>query len=68
MAYVWDEQVDEIRFYLDGRRVLQKSWGSAVADADCNGVGKRVAIGHSHPGYTYGGEVELAGFIFLASL
>jgi len=60
MAFVWDELSDEIRFYLDGTLVLQKPWGSAVANADCNGVGKRVAIGHSHPGYTYGAEVEIA--------
>ena len=60
MAFVWDERADEIRFYLDGSKVLQKRWGSAVTSADCNGIGKRVAIGHSHPGYTYGGEVELS--------
>ena len=59
MSFVFDEAVDMIRFYIDGTLVIQKPWGSAVAQADCNGPGKRLALGHSHPGNTYPGQVEV---------
>jgi hypothetical protein len=59
LSFTWDEVDDTVRFYVDGTLVTQTPWGSAVTGADCNGAGKRVSFGHSHPGYTYGGEVEI---------
>jgi len=61
IAYQFDEIDDVTRFFLDGVMVYETAYGKPVSQADCvNTGGKRWSLGHSHPGYTYGQEVEVA--------
>lgn len=60
IAYQFDEVDDVTRFFLDGDLVYSHPYGKPVSQADCVGAGKRWTLGHSHPGYTYGREVEVA--------
>lgn len=62
LAFQWDETDDRVRFFIDGTLAIDKPWGSSVSNADCAGPGKRIAFGHSHPGYTYGATVEVFDF------
>ena len=59
-AYVFDEADDKVKVYMDGTMVFESDWGGPIESVDCVGPGKRWAFGRSHPGYTYGGEVEFA--------
>ena len=35
---------------------------SSIRECDCVGANRRLAIGHSNPGYTYGAVVEIYDF------
>ena len=60
MAYQFDEDSDKTRLYMDGIMVFESAHGVPISGADCAGNGKKWSIGHSHPGYTYGGPIEFA--------
>ena len=62
IGFTLDEVSDTARFWLDGSLVWEGPWGSSVTGADCAGSDKLVALGHQHPGWTYGAEVEIHDF------
>ena len=60
VAFQLDSASDQANLYMDGRLAWQGEWGSAVREGDCGGeVGRKIAFGHSTPGWTYGAEVLL---------
>jgi len=63
MALVFDETTDIVKFYMDGKFVVDGPWGSAVTGADCNGPNKFMALGRYGPfDYTYGADVDIYDF------
>jgi hypothetical protein len=65
VALQFDQVSDVIRFFLDGFLVSTVAASVPISSADCTPTGEgashsnKVALGHSHPGYTYGRTVEL---------
>ena len=60
IAYQFDEVDDVTRFFLDGAMLYEKQYGKPVVQADCAGPNTKWSLGHLHPGYQYGREVEVA--------
>lgn len=59
LTMVFDEESDNVRYYMDGVKAWEGAWLSKVRNADCNGGNKTVTLGRSWPGYTYGQPVEI---------
>lgn len=59
VALQFDESTDRLRLFMDGKQIISTSFDSAVSKSDCTGSNRKLAIGHSNPGWTYGQEVEL---------
>lgn len=60
MSLQFDEITDMFRLYMDGTLVFEDPWGGPVSAVDCVGKGKKWSLGHAHPGYNLGAEVEFA--------
>ena len=63
VAFSLDSASDQASLFMDGRLAWLGDWGSAVAEGDCGGeLGRKIAFGHSIPGWNYGAEVEVYDF------
>ena len=66
MALQFNEASDHLLLFIDGNKVFESAWGggtNTISRADCQGLGKKWALGHSHPGDTYSGEAEIADMV-----
>ena len=56
MAWVFNEDTDNLEFYLDGTKIHTAYWGKSVKSMDCGPV--NVSIGFRYPDRTYGADAE----------
>uniref|UniRef100_A0A7S0W9M5 Polycystin cation channel PKD1/PKD2 domain-containing protein n=1 Tax=Hemiselmis tepida TaxID=464990 RepID=A0A7S0W9M5_9CRYP len=56
VTFVYNEDTDDLEYYLDGVLTYKSYWGKSVKEMDCGPV--NVSIGYRWPGYTYGASVE----------
>ena len=56
MAWVFNEDTDNLEFYLDGLLAHTAYWGKSVKSMDCGPV--NVSIGFRYPDRTYGADAE----------
>uniref|UniRef100_A0A7S1DHJ7 Polycystin cation channel PKD1/PKD2 domain-containing protein n=2 Tax=Hemiselmis andersenii TaxID=464988 RepID=A0A7S1DHJ7_HEMAN len=57
MAWVFNEDTNNLEYYLDGVLTYTGTWGKPVSEMDCGPV--NVSIGFRWPDYTYGADVEI---------
>jgi len=57
IAFVYNEDTNDLEYYLDGVRTYRSFWGKPVSQMDCGPV--NVSIGFRWPDYTYGADVEV---------
>lgn len=56
VAWVFNEDTDNLEYYLDGTIIHSAYWGKSVRSMDCGPV--NVSIGFRYPDRTYGAAVE----------